>query len=236
MVKRKGVIKISLYNLIYMIPDLINLFLSGFIFMLVFNWINNKKSDISVVVIWSLFISYIIQALCSAIHMVIFPNIDFNDSLKILIYIAVGFILAATATWVKSIKFINNVLYKINNKSINDDIFDDIIDYDEPTMLCIYLKSSEIYYIGKFCYREEKGLDSWIVLINYCVADRNTNNIIFDSKEASYNSVTTVNLKDVERIEIIYEDDSEVWKRLSGISSGTRTQFNSISKKHLLKR
>ena len=184
--------------------------------MMMYNWLNSKKSDIYIVVIWSLFISAIIKALCSTIHEFVLKDIPFSDTSKILIYSFVGLITAFFVTYIKKIKFIRNLLYKTNNKSVNDDIFDDIIDYEEPTMMSVYIKNSDVYYIGKYCFREEKGLDSWIVLINYCSVNRKNNDIIYNPQEMNKKSTVMINLHDVERIENIYEDNSKVWARLTG--------------------
>ena len=209
-------IKITLNNLIYIVPDLINLFLSGFIFMVVYNWLNNKKCDVSILSIWSLFVSYIIKSICSVVHSLVLTQMIFGNSFKILIYIFVGTIIATFATWVKKWKIIQKLLYFTNNKSINDDIFDDIIDYDRPTMMQIHLRSSNVYYIGKFFFREENGINSWLALINYISIENGSNNVLYQPDSGDIKSVVIINLKDIERIELIYEDDSEVWGRLSG--------------------
>lgn len=193
--------------------DLINLFLSGFIFMYTYNWFNNKKMDISILTIWSLFISTLIKSFYSSVHIFLLSNTKIQDALKIIIYSITGFLLAILFTKLKGTKAFNRLLYNINNKSINDDIFDDIIDYDKKTMMKIYIKSSDIYYIGKFSFREENGINSWISLIEYYCVDRKTNNKIFDPAEGELCSSVTINLKEVERIEIIYEKDSKVWEK-----------------------
>lgn len=193
-----------------------NLFLSGFIFITLFSWLNSKNYDNAVVIIWSLVVSYIIKIFYSAVHSIILTDVDINEYVKLLIYIVTSVGLSFLVTKLLGIKILRKILYKTNNKSINDDIFDDVIDYEEPTMMSIYLKSSDVYYVGKYCYREEKGLDSWIVLIDYCCASRSDNKIIYNPQKENKKSTAMINLHDVERIENIYEENSEVWKRLSG--------------------
>lgn len=207
-----------------MVSDLINLFLSGFIFMYTYNWLNSKKNDISLITIWGLFISTLIKSFYSAVHTLILSNIRVNDAIKILIFAATGFLLAVLCTYIRRSKLLTKLLYRINNKSANDDIFDDIIDYDKNTMLNVYLKSSDVYYIGRFSFREENGLDSWISLIKYCSVDKKTNNPIFDPEENDLCSSVAINLREIERIEIIYEEDSEVWKRLIDNDNKETTQ------------
>ncbi len=181
--------------------------------MYTFNWFNNKKIDISILTIWSLFISVLIRSFYSVLHIFFLPNVKIHDSIKVIIFSATGFLLAIIFTYLKKTELFNRILYRINNKSINDDIFDDIIDYDKRTMMNIYLKSSDVYYIGRFSFREENGIDSWISLVEYCSMDKRTNKPIFNPEKDHIYSSVAINLKEVERIEIIYEKDSKVWEK-----------------------
>lgn len=206
----------ALKDIIDIVPELINLFLSGFVFMYVYIWLNNKKIDLSLMTLWSLFISALVKSFCSVLHTLILPTVMIPDAAKILVFTVTGFLLAILFTYLSKTKPFTILLYKINNKSINDDIFEDIIDYDKQTMLQIYLKNSDCLYIGTFKMREEKGLDSYIVLIDYASLNKTTKEIIFMPSENDKYSTVAINLRDIERIELIYEHDSKVWKRLSG--------------------
>lgn len=209
-------ILINIKDLIPIMSDLINLFLSGFVFMYTYSWFNNRKIDISILTIWSLFISILIKSFYSALHIFILPNIKIHDAIKIIIFFITGILLAIICTYIKQTKLFSKLLYKINNKSINDDIFDDIIDYDKRTMMNVFLKSSDIYYVGRFSFREENGINSWISLVEYCSIDKTTNERIFDPEIGGLYSSVAINLKDIERIEIFYEKDSDVWEKLIG--------------------
>lgn len=209
-------ITITLHELMNIIPELVNLFLSGFIFMTIYSWFINKELDISTVAIWSLFISTLIKTFYSAVHSVVLTSYDINDYLKVLVYVITGTFLPFIIIFIKNSKLISFILFKADNKSINSDIFDDIIDYHKNTLLQIYLKNSDVMYIGTFKFREEKGLDSYIVLINYASLDKNTKEVIFNPTDNGLQSVVAINLRDTERIELSYDHDSDVWKRLSG--------------------
>lgn len=218
-------ILINIVDLIPIIPDLINSFLSGSIFMYTYNWFNNKKIDTFIFTIWSLFISALIKSVYSALHIFILPDIKIHDSIKIIIFSLTGLLLAIICTSLKRTKLIDKLLYKVNNKSKYDDVFDEIIDYDKRTMMKIYLKSSDKHYIGRFYFREENGINSWISLVDYCSVDTEEKNKVFEPKSKGLYSSVIINLKEVERIEIVYEKDSEVWKRISG------EEFDSINTK-----
>ncbi len=205
--------KISLHELIKIVPDLISLFLPGFIFMSIYNWIKNKKTDFSLMVIWSLFISYIITILCSVIHKVIFINYTFDNTLKSFIYLIIGFVLPFIFYFVGNTKLFSVFLRTTTNKTINQSIFDDIIDYKSPNFIKINLKTSNITYIGSLKYIEENGKDSYIALENPYIINQEKSNSESkeDDKETNeekdkveYSSILVVSLQDIDRIEFIY--------------------------------
>ena len=205
---------INIVELLKVVPDLINLFLSGFIFMTIYNWMNNKsKQDFSVIALWSISISFIITNFYSWVHSFIFSSTDINDGLKVIVYCLSAIVVAIAVTKLKSTKLIAYVLHKTNYKSGNDDVFDDIIDYDKGTTMQVYLKSSKAMYVGQFLYREEKGLDSWIVLVTYTSLSTEDYHVMFCPTDDNYKSTVMINLRDIDRIELIYKDDSDVWKR-----------------------
>ena len=202
------------HELIKIVPDLINLFLPGFIFMITCSWMNAKKYDVSVLTISSLFISYIISVFYATIHNFIFINYDFNESIKSLIYIISGLTFPPIIIFFQNTKLFKKFLRKLNHKSIHEDIFDDIIDYNKKTILQVYIKNSSVMYIGTFKVREEKGSESYIALIDYAAMDVNTKNVIFNPNKKNLNSSVVINLRDVERIELIYEKYSDLWNYL----------------------
>lgn len=205
----------SIKDLMSIIPDLTNLFLSGFIFMRVYGWLNNKKIDITIFTIMSLFISILIKSLYATLHIFILPGVDIHESVKVIIYSSTGFILAILCTQLLKINLFRKLFYKINNKSINDDIFDEMIDNDKRTMMNIFLKSSDTYYIGRFYFREQKEAESRIALVDYYRMDQNDLTPKFDPDCSGIGSSVIINLQD---IEIFYEKASKVWERISNIN------------------
>lgn len=204
---------IDLHELIYMIPDLINLFLPGFIFMFLYNWIIRTEMESYIIGLWSLFLSCFIKVLCSAIHSFVMTNIDFNESLKIIIYVVVAVILSFFTVRIQNSKYVEQFLDKTTNKTVNIDILDDVVDVHKRNMMIVYLKDSEYYFIGALRLHEEKGKDSYIVLIEYALYDKNNDELICDYSET--NSTVVINLQDIEYFQILYEDDSEKWKWLN---------------------
>lgn len=201
----------NLKELISIMPDLINLFLSGFIFMKLYNWLNAKDENISTFIIWSLFISFLIKSFYTSLHLFICKEIIIVESIKIIIYALTGVFLAFICTCTKKSKRIQKFLFFIYNKSINDNVFNDLIDFKKPTNIKIYLKSSDYFYKGKFCYLEEKGLDSWIVLKNYIKSNKSVNS----DPEEIVNSAVVINLRNIDNMEFYYENGSDVWEKMN---------------------
>lgn len=155
-----------------------------------------------------------IIATYTAGHALIFTNYKIYAPLKSLIYLTTGVILPFIVIQIRKTKLFGMILQKSNQKSINTDIFNEMIDYHKATYMYVYLKSSHIYYVGTFRFREEKGHDSYIGLINYAVMSVDSNKLIYSPKDDNHKSTAIINLQDVERIECIYDDNSKVWKRL----------------------
>lgn len=199
---------ISIKDLLPLVPDLIDLFLSGLLFLTTYSWLNTKKYDISILVIWSLFISYIIKTFYGLI------SFGLSGACVSATYITTGVLSAICITFLKQTRFIKDIMVRFNNKSVNDDIFDDVIDYEKRTIMAVYLKNSDIFYSGKFGFREEKGNDSWICLFDYIVVDKENNEEVYNPEASNLKSSVVIPLSNVERIELVYEDDSKVWNRI----------------------
>lgn len=210
-------IRIYLSDLIKIVPEIIDLFLSGFIFIEFFLWFNNKKIDVSLLTLCSLIISYIIKAFFSILHSFLLVDQEFSEPLKTIIYLLFSIFLAIISTKILQSSHIDVSLRKLNHKVIHDDIFNEIIDYDKGTMMKIYLKNSDLYYIGAFAYREEKGLNSWLVLAKYICLYKADHKQYFDPEEQGLDSSVAINMQNIDRIELIYEKDSLVWKRMNEI-------------------
>ena len=155
--------------------------------------------------------SFLIKSFYTSLHLFICKEIIIVESIKIIIYALTGVFLAFICTCTKKSKRIQKFLFFIYNKSINDNVFNDLIDFKKPTNIKIYLKSSDYFYKGKFCYLEEKGLDSWIVLKNYIKSNKSVNS----DPEEIVNSAVVINLRNIDNMEFYYENGSDVWEKMN---------------------
>lgn len=201
----------SLHDLILIVPDLISLFLPGFICVYMYNYFYDKQANLSMMCLWGLFISYLIKIIYTTLHYHILTNISFNESTKSIIYIITGVIISCIIIPIRRSNCFRKFMLNINHQTGNKDIFDDLIDYDNALLMHIYPKQSDVYYIGTFSLKGEGDYSTYITLINYIIVDYKTNKQI---SEAVDRTTIVFNLQDIEQIEITYSDKSKIWQRL----------------------
>ena len=206
----------DLKDLLSIVPDLINLFLPGFIYMRIHYWIKNRPAGENTLsfILWSIFITVLINTVCSTIHIFVLSSYNFPEPFKVFIYAVIASVSPIIWEKISKTKRVSQILHFTTEKSIYDDIFDNLIDYTGCAIrLRIYLKDYPYFYVGQFATREEKGNDSWIALMDYCLVDKTDNQIIDIPMERDEKSMAMMRISDVERIELIYEDDSPTWKK-----------------------
>ncbi|MDO4304786.1 MAG: hypothetical protein Q4D94_12820 [Bacillota bacterium] len=173
-------------------------FIPGFIFIRIFQLLTSRKAS-SYQLILSVVISYIVKALFSIAHNYICTSIVFPWNVRVIILSAAAGILSIILVFITERKFVNKIFFNLNYKSIHDDIWQDIIDYENGTTLRIICDNAE--YTGILAAHEEKGNDSWFVLEDYIIKE---NGKSYRAKDISYPSRIAVNLKDVKRVELFY--------------------------------
>ena len=169
--------------------------------------------ELHLVFIWSLFVNAIIKTLYSVLHSIIFISYSFSDTTKNSIYLITATLFPFIIFKIQNTKFFRNLLFKLSKKTVHDDILDDVIDFDKRTIMALHLKNSDKYIIGIFKLKEEKGGESYITLISYTVYSSENDEELYNTENKKMSTV--INLKDIERIDLLYEDDSETWKWLN---------------------
>ena len=188
------------------------MFLAGFVFVTIFNWLTSLKLELYLIGIWSLFVNAFIKNAFSVLHSFVLKKLDFNENVKVVIYVISAIVTAILLAKLYNSNWTRRKLSRIGKKTFGNNIFRDIVDFDKKTIFIIYLKDSNFFYCGTFKYMDENGSDSYIALIDYSVFSYADDELIRDN---SGNKMTIVFcLQDVEHIELLYEDDSDVWKML----------------------
>ena len=147
----------------------------------------------------------------SVIHIFLWPSHIFGESIKSFIYILTGVTFPFILKFIYTRRFFRKILLKLDHRTINKNIFDDVIDYNKKTMVKVYVKNSNNFYLGNFSLIGENGKNYYISLINYALLEKDTCKLIYKQDTSSI----VFNFNDIEKIEFIYENDSEVWKTLN---------------------
>lgn len=185
-------------DILAQLPYILEYFIPGFIFIRVFQMLSSRRaSDYQLIL--SIAISYILKAICSIGHEYIYKDLIFSWSERVIILSILALILSLISVIFSEWKHINNLILKINHKSIHDDIWHDVIDYKNGTTLrCI---CNNVIYTGVLVGHEEKGNDSWFVFEDYIVK---TDDITYKSEDMPYSTRLAIKIGDINRVEIYY--------------------------------
>lgn len=84
----------------------------------------------------------------------------------------------------------------------NEDIWLDVLDFENGSNLKVYVKDKDYYVIGNYRCYEEKGQDSWLALSGYGKFSIENNEEIKPSYLNDKNVIITFRFSDIEHIEI----------------------------------
>ncbi len=174
--------------------------------MFIFRYFCSKKMSDYMMNLMSCVVSYILITIISFIR----ANITFissmpdNALINSAIAIFMGTILAFLIAFIVSRKWFSNVMVRLFHKTANEDIWRDVIDWENGSNLKIYLKDKDYYLIGHQKNLEEKGEESWLAISAFGKFDKETNkNYKEEPSHLDDESVIyTVRLSDIEHVEI----------------------------------
>lgn len=134
----------------------------------------------------------------------------FNIELGIYPIALLGCLLSAVIALIVVVTYnhslINKICNKIGYKLIDNDIWKSIVDFKLGTNA--HLFCGENVYVGTIIAIEENGLDSWIALGNYDIRDNNNTCL---KEKSDKLSLMTVNLRNVDRAELYYHNDTKLF-------------------------
>ncbi len=201
-----------MHELIYLTNEILDLFFAGYIFIMIFNWLTGIKMEIYLIGIWSLVTNKFIKTIFLAIHSILFVKVDFDENIKVIVYVIFAIISAFLLAKLYNSNKIRKLLSIVCLKTFGNNAFKDLIDFNKRTMMLVYPKDSEWFYGGAFKLMDENGSDSYIALIEYCIYNKEDGQLLRDHSQ--HKMSITFRMQDIEHIELLYEEDSEVWNRL----------------------
>lgn len=153
---------------------------------------------------FSCVISYALLSLVSLMRLKWFVQIPNTPIINSALSTILGIILVCILTVVSQRKWFKKLTVKLFHKTLNNDIWRDVLDLENGSNLKVYLKGQEYYIIGHHKNHEENGDDSWLALSAFAKINKETN--LPYKKEPSYldrsDIIITIRFSDIEHIEI----------------------------------
>lgn len=186
------------------IPLILQYLVPGYVSLTIFRFFASKKSkEAQSEIIFSAVVSYVFIAITEVLIIKVFFLNFFHESvlMKSGLAVIVGSIGAIICALVFRAKWFSNMLVRCFNKTPNDDIWMDIIDFKRGSNLKIYERDKDYYVTGHHYANEEKGNDSWFAVTAYTKKDVDNDKVIEDHS-SDEKAILAVRLSDVDHIEI----------------------------------
>lgn len=176
----------------------------GYISISIFNFSLTKKNNQKDTLIFSCAISYILISLVALIRIDFFKYLPNTAIINSGLAAIIGIVFSIFCAILSQRKWFKKLTVKLFHKTLNTDIWRDILDLENGSNLKVYLKNKNYYLIGHLKNLEENGDESWIALSAFAKFDKKKNENY--KNEPSYldrsDIIITVRLSDVEHIEI----------------------------------
>lgn len=177
----------------------------GYIFLSIYNFILFRTVELKHTFFKSVVISFVLKTIFDGMLFILAINVEIYS---ILYFISI-FIFSAIVAFIISIivqsKWFSKLLLKIGIKrTMNQNIWDDII---RPNCwLMVYSNDGKRVHYGQYKYGEENKSEPIIALMHYQVRDMD-DNVLCDYTQDD-NEIVLLNLKNFERIEIVYVEEN----------------------------
>lgn len=191
-------------DIINSIPLILQYIIPGYLAIAVFGFALSKKIDTKNILFFSCVISYALLSFVSLLRIKWLQQIPDTAVMNSALSIIIGFIFVCFVAILSQRRWFRKITVKLFHKTLNNDIWRDILDLENGSNLKVYLKEQEYYIIGHHKNHEENGNDSWLALSAFAKFDKMTNELY--KNEASYldrkDIIITVRFSDIEHIEI----------------------------------
>lgn len=204
----------NIITVIEALPLIFIYFVPGYIFIKIMSYRFSKNLDnINHLLLKSIVASYIIILIVKMIFILFKQNFNLDNILIKVLTILLALISGVLVPKIITGELFNKALKKMGfNKSMNPNIFDDIIDVENGTWFVVYIPSEKKIYQGIIQRYEDRDYleDYFLILSNYKLYDYKGNEI--EDNTFVPTKWVMVNTKDISRIEILYSEDSKMIK------------------------
>ncbi|BDS17325.1 hypothetical protein JUM001_15590 [Clostridium perfringens] len=212
----------NINELINLVPKILIYIVPGYLYYKIFNYVLNwKDKTIKNNIFEYVVVSYVLCTVVKSILGIFYNEVNMNLPQIIVSLLILSAILGYfMGIFIKSDKFTKVRRFFKINRTINNNIFNDIIDKKVGTWARVYLKDDKLVYYGSVILFEKKDKyeDGCIVLNDYEVYKYQESKILEETlpQEGEKNSLATIKLSEINRIETIYPENSRLIDNLLG--------------------
>lgn len=184
----------------------------GYMYLTAYYWISFKDNkDFHNIVFKSLIANYVLTTIYQMIGrkfgIVILPYTPKQIIVYSVVSVALGL---AIGRMVVSTRF-NTLLAKLYfGRTVNDNIWNDIVDDTRLTWLCIHMKDGTAY-LGQYNHGELFTSEPVIMLVTY--QKLNADGEVLTDYSQDKDRAIVLNTKDFDRIEVVYQDRASKKKK-----------------------
>ncbi|HHD2802808.1 hypothetical protein [Clostridium perfringens] len=204
-------------ELINILPSIFIFIVPGYLYFSFFNYVLNwKEKTFKNNIFEYVIFSYILYSISYFVLNIFYKNKVIMD----LPEVTIGILLSSCVLGYIIGRFVQSKAYtKVRkrlkiNRTINNNIFYDIVDRTKGTWARVYLKDEKLVYYGAIVLFEKKDKyeDGFIVLNNYYAYKYGEASIYENTlpEEERENYFVTIKVSEISRIETIYAEDSEL--------------------------
>ncbi|MBQ9590168.1 MAG: hypothetical protein IJR29_08310 [Butyrivibrio sp.] len=194
----------QLKDLLENIPLLFQYFIPGFVSLSIFLYLSSKRGmESQSKLIFSVVISYLLIAFTEVL-IGLAKRMEFLKEsvlVKSAIAILIGIACSTLMAWIFRSTWFSKLLVWLFNKTPNDDIWMDILNFKKGSNLKIYGKDCDYYIVGHHLVNEEKGNESWFAVTAYSKYSIGNEKLIEDHSNDD-NAILAIRLSDIDHMEI----------------------------------
>ena len=183
------------------IPLILQYFVPGICCIALYNYSGNYSVSAKYKIVYSIVISYALQALVAVVRIKWFKNIPSTTLVNSALAIIFGAMFVIGINLLYRFEKTKNILIFIFHNTPTKKSWDNIIDYENGSNLKVYIKEKDYYYIGHYRDLDDSGN---LVLRAFAKFSTETNKLYANEPEHLNDSdaYILINMEDVEHIEV----------------------------------
>jgi len=198
--------------IIQQLPTLLQFYVPGYIFILIYDFISSKKrSDGVNLHLECVVISYVLVIVTEII--LVAMKVTFSNKISVIIELCVAIVCSYLFAKFMESNLCDKMLSFLKiSKSPRASIWDDVIDTQFGTFATIYLHEASLIYQGRIVkYDYESEESNYIALAYYEVYNYDGDKI---EEQSTNQEVCLLKLDSIDRVKFYYHEDSRITKKI----------------------